>query len=472
MSNGTVSSKSSGSDGSDSYKYEDTSIFTHSIPKGDRYKLRLHLDQNDVWEKAAIKMGFTENDINTKIKPLALENHYSNAEQLLSLWDDQNHTVTELFMVLYSIKHYEAMECLKHHVNRKYHRLLLKTLTIPNEAQKSRDSNESSSYYSDSMMSTNGCDNKKAGDVAGLIPFVLYEELETATENWSEKNILGRGGFATVFRGRWKSTEVAIKKIQYKTDDAKKKAKIQMKQMETELSFLNSCRHDNILPLYGYSKNGPEPCLVYQHMSGGSVERRLRGKTASPLTFEERNRIALGTARGLQYLHTYIDGKPLIHGDIKPANILLDLNCVPKIGDFGLVRQQSTESMKVSSICGTKPYLPFDYLHNRMLTTKIDTYSYGVVLFELYTTLRAYDKHRDAPFLAKFMRGKVINNEHFTLIDRSIHSAQCNPLYDFIMKMGMRCTDENCDNRPEMVKILQILESLMDKDGRSIGLPV
>lgn len=176
--------------------------------------------------------------------------------------------------------------------------------------------------------------SKKIDDVASRIPTILYSDLALATGFWSKENILGRGGFGTVFKGRWKYTDVAIKKIEYKSDDMKKNAKVQLKQSFNELRYLNSCRHDNVLPLYGYSIDGPEPCLVYQFMAGGSLERRLHVKTAGHLTFGQRKRITLGTARGLQYLHTYLNGKPLIHGDIKPANILLDPCCMPKIGEI------------------------------------------------------------------------------------------------------------------------------------------
>lgn len=117
-----------------------------------------------------------------------------------------------------------------------------------------------------------------------------------------------------------------------------------------EIKILNSRTHENILPLYAYSFGGEAPCLVYQLMKNGSLEDRLllRQKT-KPLTWMQRHEIAKGIARGLQYLHT-IGEKPLIHGDIKSANILLDKNFEPRIGDFGLAREgPERDSMKVSN---------------------------------------------------------------------------------------------------------------------------
>src|SRR5699024_4649880 len=107
----------------------------------------------------------------------------------------------------------------------------------------------------------------------------------------------------------------------------------------TELRVLNCCRIDNILPLYAVALDGPEPCLVYQYMSNGSLEDRLlcKGNT-SPLTWLQRAKIGEGIARALNFLHT-LKGNPFVHGDVKSANILLDAVFEPKLGDFGLARK-------------------------------------------------------------------------------------------------------------------------------------
>lgn len=317
-----------------------------------------------------------------------------------------------------------------------------------------------------------GFDENNINEVAKMIPSIPFCELHLATEHWKKDNILGRGGFGTVFKGKWKNTDVAIKKIEYHgaAGDPKKNAKIQMKQSLNELRYLNSCRHDNILPLYGFSMDGAEPCLVYQFMAGGSLERRLypNPKDSKPLallSLNQRTRIVLGTARGLQYLHTYIEGRPLIHGDIKPANILLDPCCVPKIGDFGLVREGTVESMEVSTVYGTRPYLPMEFLANRTLSTKIDTYSYGVVLFEVYTAKRAHDKSRGIgnEFLAKYMWTEFKKNTQMaTFIDKKLKPDQAGtPLFENLMKIALLCTKENPDERPEMVQVLNLMEQFV-----------
>lgn len=136
---------------------------------------------------------------------------------------------------------------------------------------------------------------------------------------------------------------MAIKRIERKGRNGSERERegymVQLQQSLIEIKILDSRAHENILPLYAYSFDGDAPCLVYQLMRNGSLEDRLlvREKT-KPLTWIQRHEIAKGTARGLQYLHT-IGEKPLIHGDIKSANILLDKNFEPKIGDFGLARE-------------------------------------------------------------------------------------------------------------------------------------
>lgn len=154
-----------------------------------------------------------------------------------------------------------------------------------------------------------------------------------------------------MFAGVWKNTDVAIKKLERRGHDSNKNYTIELQQSLTEIKILNSRTHENILPLYAYSLDGEAPCLVYQLMRNGSLEDKLQLKNnCLPLTWFQRHEIAKGTARGLQYLHT-IGDKPLIHGDIKSANILLDKNLEPRIGDFGLAREgPEKESMKVSFI--------------------------------------------------------------------------------------------------------------------------
>jgi serine/threonine protein kinase len=146
---------------------------------------------------------------------------------------------------------------------------------------------------------------------------------------------------------------------------------------------------ENILPLLAISFTESletDPCLVYQFMPQGSVSDRLkcRGGTR-PLTWEQRSRIAIGTAKGLVHLHAI--KPPIVHGDINSGNILLDKYFEPRIGDFGLARggagQEEGTHLLVTSVKGTQIYLPDDYMRSRELTPAVDTFCFGIFLFEL-----------------------------------------------------------------------------------------
>lgn len=299
---------------------------------------------------------------------------------------------------------------------------------------------------------------RDSGEVQPIINTISYKELFTATEGFLESNILGRGGFGTVYKGCWKDTTVAIKRLHLKEKDADIRQDQNLKQSLTELKVLQSFRIDNILPLYGVSLDGPEPCLVYQYMKNGSLEDRLRCKHKTPpLNWTQRNVIAKGTARGLYFLHTSIKGQPLIHGDIKSANILLDCNLEPKIGDFGLTREGPPTELThivVSHVHGTKYYLPHEYLKSRQLSTKVDIYSYGIVLLELATSKHVFDKRRKSKALIDHVADCARSNQLDSL--RDVGAGDENSVvFHLLIHLGQKCSSPERKERPEMEEVLQ-----------------
>ncbi|XP_045604643.2 uncharacterized protein [Procambarus clarkii] len=315
------------------------------------------------------------------------------------------------------------------------------------------------------------------------VPVIPYKELEEATALWSRDHLLGRGGFGCVFKGTWKNTEVAVKRIEPHGNASLDNTRLHISQSLEELKLLQSYRHDNILQVYGYSTDHElSPCLVYQFMPNGSVEDRLQCRkieafgegsplgATTPLTWWQRFRIAWGTARALQFLHT-VKEKPLIHGDVKSANILLDQNYEPKLGDFGLAREGKSQStsMKVSRVHGTKPYLPADYLRSKKLSVKVDTYSYGVVLFELCTGLRAYDEKRKEG--GKFLKDLVDDTTDEELLrDRNAGIGHDGEVFTFLYKLGKDCVQQTAGKRPDMTTVFKELESyglVLDERARA-----
>ncbi|KAK0167119.1 hypothetical protein PV327_004558 [Microctonus hyperodae] len=292
------------------------------------------------------------------------------------------------------------------------------------------------------------------------LPQISYDELTRATDGWNIHKILGKGGFGTVYHGTWKNTDVAIKKIERRGRESDEGYVLQLQQSLREITILNSRPHENILSLYAYSVGGNAPCLVYQFMRNGSVEDRLLLRHNSPpLTWLQRHEIAKGTARGLQYLHT-IGDKPLIHGDIKSANILLDKNFEPRIGDFGLAREGPVkDSMKVSKIHGTRPYLPEEFLKDKCLSKKVDTYSYGIVMFELATGLPPYDDSRSQDKFLKDFMDHWNEKNLVLLIDKKAGNFNYEVYFNLI-RVGKWCSNRLAQYRPEMVQVFEKLNSV------------
>ncbi|RZC40930.1 serine/threonine-protein kinase pelle [Asbolus verrucosus] len=456
-------------------------MYIYDMPYIERKKLCIILDQNNSYEELAVAhMEFDTTTLQTLRREFYRGN--SPTEELLNLWSHGNHTVLELFILLSRMKHFQAMTVIKSLVNEKYHRLIKegepqlpelmsnlqvaahkseKILNVP-----SRENNESVSDNRRqhlkpksplSLIKTNISDISCVAESAGAIPQIPYEDLRKSTNNWDSGSILGRGGFGIVFKGTWKCTQVAIKRIEKREDSPESRGQ-QIKQSITELHCLNAYRHDNVLPLYGYSVDGPQPCLVYQYMSGGCLERRLHVRDPNRvLSWPTRLNIAIGTARGLQFLHT-IGEKPLVHGDIKSANILLDSNDNPRIGDFGLAREgPQTPYIYVSRIHGTMPYLPHEFLRGKKFSTKVDTYSFGIVLFEIATSLGVHsDKRKN-----KFLRDHVVEYEGNVSELKDPRAQGGENYFRGLIEIGKLCVQSRANDRPEMVTVLIQLEALM-----------
>ena len=238
----------------------------------------------------------------------------------------------------------------------------------------------------------------KSTSEKNLMATISFEELKKCCNNFTKR--LGSGGFGEVYYGKLHCQEIAVKKIKPDThlhllkNDPNYNYKNWEKfihQFSAELISMHTYPARNILRLMcvSFSEDlSTEPCLVYEFMSNGSVFDQLykRGRDRRPpLTWEERLNIAVGTACGLVYLHR----NEIVHGDIKSGNILLDENMVPKIGDFGLARKGPNTDffsyVSVTKLVGTQSYLPEDYIRSKHLTYAVDTYAYGMVLFELVT---------------------------------------------------------------------------------------
>ena len=231
----------------------------------------------------------------------------------------------------------------------------------------------------------------------GLIEF-SYNEVCQATGNFSDSKLtggckLGMGSFGTVFKGDLKNTTFAIKKLNLNNDMHARS--VGLSQFAVEVLTLSKYRHPNLLELVGYSLDPRAPCLVYYYMEKGSLASVLASPDASQIPWDIRLRLSDDISKGLVFLHTASD-KPLIHRDLKSANVLLTNDYQAKIGDFGLARLGSDHSnsiVQTNRLQGTMGYISPEAASGN-ISTKTDVFSYGVLMLELITNLSAFDPNR------------------------------------------------------------------------------
>ncbi|KAK1400319.1 Serine/threonine-protein kinase CDL1 [Heracleum sosnowskyi] len=215
-----------------------------------------------------------------------------------------------------------------------------------------------------------------------------YSELVAATQNFKEDNLIGEGGFGGVYKGLLESGQVvAIKKLDRNGLQGNQ-------EFIVEVLMLSLLHHPNLVTLAGYCSDKNQRLLVYKYMPMGSLEDRLFDVKfdKEPLGWSTRLKIAVGTARGLEYLHLKAN-PPVIYRDLKSSNILLDSEFNAKLSDFGLAKLGPVgDRTHVSTrVMGTYGYCAPEYAMTGKLTPKSDIYSFGVVLLELITGRRAID---------------------------------------------------------------------------------
>ncbi|GMJ00516.1 hypothetical protein like AT1G11050 [Hibiscus trionum] len=306
----------------------------------------------------------------------------------------------------------------------------------------------------------------------GSIWFEL-RDLEKATDNFSKRNFIGRGGFGFVFKGILPDGKVvAVKRIiesEFQGDE----------EFCNEVEIISNLKHRNLVPLRGccmmdgngrYDEKGNQRYLVYDYMSNGSLEDHLfQSKMGSkPLSWPQRKNIILDVAKGLAYLHYGV--KPAIyHRDIKATNILLDVDMRARVADFGLAKQsREGQSHLTTRVAGTHGYLAPEYALYGQLTEKSDVYSFGVVILEIMCGRKALDlSSSDSPraFLitdwawSLIKAGKVEEVLDPSLIENG-DSLNSNPkaIMERFVQVGILCAHVMVALRPTILDALKMLE--------------
>ncbi|XP_057470221.1 probable serine/threonine-protein kinase PBL21 [Actinidia eriantha] len=315
-------------------------------------------------------------------------------------------------------------------------------------------------------LSLSGKSKEIRGQKGNVARSFTFRELAAATRNFREINLIGEGGFGMVYRGRLESGQiVAIKQLNLDGLQGNQ-------EFIVEVLMLSLLHHPNLVTLIGYCTDGDQRLLVYEYMSMGSLEDHLFDiePDKEPLSWSTRIKIAVGAARGLEYLHCKAN-PPVIYRDLKSANILLDENFNPKLSDFGHAKLGPVgDNTHVSTrVMGTYGYCAPEYAMSGKLTLKSDIYSFGVVLLELITGRKAIDSSRkpgeqnlivwSRPFLKD--RRKFVQlvdpmlQGHFPL--RSLHHA---------VAITAMCLQEHANFRPIISDIVVALEYLASQTSK------
>ncbi|XP_061978946.1 protein NSP-INTERACTING KINASE 1-like isoform X2 [Populus nigra] len=281
-----------------------------------------------------------------------------------------------------------------------------------------------------------------------------FRELQIATNNFSNKNILGKGGFGIVYKGiLHDGTVVAVKRLK---DGNAIGGEI---QFQTEVEMISLAVHRNLLRLYGFCMTPTERLLVYPYMSNGSVALRLKGKPV--LDWGTRKRIALGAARGLLYLHEQCDPK-IIHRDVKAANILLDDYCEAVVGDFGLAKLLDHQDSHVTTaVRGTVGHIAPEYLSTGQSSEKTDVFGFGILLLELITGQRAIEFGKAANQKGAMLDWvKKIHQEKKLemLVDKDIKGNYDRIELEEMVQVALLSTQYLPSHRPKMSEVVRMLE--------------
>ncbi|XBI58360.1 hypothetical protein VPH35_039596 [Triticum aestivum] len=283
------------------------------------------------------------------------------------------------------------------------------------------------------------------------------EELKTATNNYNETRILGRGAYGTVYKGVLPDeTVVAVKKSRVFDES-------QVEQFVNEITILSQTDHPNVVKLLGCCLEIEVPLLVYEFIPNGTLFQHIHNRSAPrSLTWEDTLRIAAEAAEALAYLHS-TSSIPIIHRDIKSSNILLDENFVAKISDFGASRSVPFDQTHVTTLIqGTIGYLDPEYFQSSQLTEKSDVYSFGVVLAELLTRQKPISVGRPEESCNLAMHMVILVNEGRLLkeIEPDILAEAGEEQVYAVAQLSVRCLNMNGQERPIMKEVASVLEGL------------
>ncbi|XP_058180561.1 probable L-type lectin-domain containing receptor kinase S.5 [Rhododendron vialii] len=287
-----------------------------------------------------------------------------------------------------------------------------------------------------------------------------FKDLKKATNNFDEKNKLGRGGFGVVYRGHLhdENLEVAVKWFSRETMKGED-------DFLAELTIINRLRHKHLVRLLGWCYNNGKLLLVYDYMPNGCLDAHLFTKAPDikPLTWDQRYNIISGVASALNYLHNEYDQK-VVHRDLKSSNIMLDSDFNARLGDFGLARtldKEKTSYSEVEGVAGTLGYIAPECFLTGKATQQSDVYGFGVVLLEIVCGLRTGTRIGEFRFLVDWVwslhrEGRILDAIEERLGDEYVvEEAQK------VLVLALACCHPIASERPRTQAIVHIISGLV-----------
>ncbi|XP_031486782.1 cysteine-rich receptor-like protein kinase 25 isoform X1 [Nymphaea colorata] len=297
------------------------------------------------------------------------------------------------------------------------------------------------------------------------LPTVRFRTVRIATDNFSESNKLGQGGFGPVYKGILPNgQEVAVKRLSRHSLQG-------LSEYKNEVNLIGNLQHKNLVRLLGCCLEEDEMMLIYEYLPNKSVDAFLNdAEKRALLDWEKRLNIIMGTARGMAYLH-HDSRLSIIHRDLKAANVLLDEQMNSKISDFGMARIFSGNQTQVNTkiIVGTYGYMSPEYAMDGLFSIKSDVYSFGILLLEIISgqlNRKFHHPHKEARSLVGYAWSLWREGKGLEFVDPLLRVTS--PTREILrcIHIGLLCVQDDAESRPTMASVLLMLGS------DSLALPV
>ncbi|XP_048546869.1 cysteine-rich receptor-like protein kinase 44 [Triticum urartu] len=283
-----------------------------------------------------------------------------------------------------------------------------------------------------------------------------FQQLLQATNNFSEENKLGQGGFGAVYKGKLADgLEIAVKRLSSHSGQG-------FVEFKNEVQLIAKLQHTNLVRLFGCCSLEEEKILVYEYLPNKSLDFFIfDGKRRALLDWSKLVAIVEGIAHGLLYLHKHSRLR-IIHRDLKPSNILLDSEMNPKISDFGLAKifsSDSTEGNTTRRVVGTYGYMSPEYASEGVFSIKSDVFSFGVIIFEILSGKRNSGSQQYGDFINLLGYAWQLWEEGrgIDLLDTSLVPKGQSPKIMRYINIALLCVQENAADRPTMADVIAML---------------